>query len=98
MAFAMFFLAEYANMILVSFLASIMFLGGWLSPFPQSLAAVVGVGRAGCWLFVKTFVFAFAVPLVPRARSRATATTRSCGWAGRSSFRSRWSGSCSSAR
>ncbi len=34
MAFAVFFLAEYANMILVSALTSIMFLGGWLSPFP----------------------------------------------------------------
>lgn len=33
-AFAVFFLAEYANMILVSALASIMFLGGWLSPVP----------------------------------------------------------------
>ena len=32
MAFAMFFLAEYANMILVSTLAVVMFLGGWLSP------------------------------------------------------------------
>ncbi|GAB2520572.1 NADH-quinone oxidoreductase subunit NuoH [Lysobacter humi (ex Lee et al. 2017)] len=31
--FALFFLAEYANMILVSFLTSIFFLGGWLSPF-----------------------------------------------------------------
>ena len=34
MAFSVFFLAEYANMILVSALASIMFLGGWLSPVP----------------------------------------------------------------
>jgi NADH-quinone oxidoreductase subunit H len=34
MAFAVFFLAEYANMILVATLASIMFLGGWLSPLP----------------------------------------------------------------
>lgn len=34
MAFAVFFLAEYANMILVSTLVSIMFLGGWLSPLP----------------------------------------------------------------
>jgi NADH-quinone oxidoreductase subunit H len=34
MAFAVFFLAEYANMILVSALVSIMFLGGWLSPIP----------------------------------------------------------------
>ena len=33
-AFAVFFLAEYANMILISTLTSIMFLGGWLSPLP----------------------------------------------------------------
>ena len=34
MTFALFFLAEYANMILIAFLTSIMFLGGWLSPLP----------------------------------------------------------------
>ena len=34
MAFAVFFLAEYANMILIATLVSIMFLGGWLSPLP----------------------------------------------------------------
>jgi NADH-quinone oxidoreductase subunit H len=34
--FAMFFMAEYANMITVSCLATILFLGGWLSPFPAS--------------------------------------------------------------
>ena len=34
MAFALFFLAEYANMILISVMCSIMFLGGWLSPIP----------------------------------------------------------------
>jgi NADH-quinone oxidoreductase subunit H len=34
MAFAIFFLAEYANMILVATLAVVMFLGGWLSPVP----------------------------------------------------------------
>ncbi|MDP4028907.1 MAG: NADH-quinone oxidoreductase subunit NuoH [Gallionella sp.] len=34
MAFALFFLAEYANMILIAFLTAIMFLGGWLSPLP----------------------------------------------------------------
>ncbi|MDE3073686.1 MAG: NADH-quinone oxidoreductase subunit NuoH [Pseudomonadota bacterium] len=56
-AFAIFFLAEYANMILVSFLASILFMGGWLSPFPASWGLV---GHAGfLWLFAKAFVFAF---------------------------------------
>jgi NADH-quinone oxidoreductase subunit H len=34
MAFTMFFMAEYANMITVSCLATILFFGGWLSPFP----------------------------------------------------------------
>jgi NADH-quinone oxidoreductase subunit H len=34
--FAMFFMAEYANMITVSCLATILFLGGWLSPFPDT--------------------------------------------------------------
>jgi NADH-quinone oxidoreductase subunit H len=46
MAFAIFFLAEYANMILVAALTSIMFLGGWLSP--------VGFLPDGVlWLFAK---------------------------------------------
>ena len=35
MAFSVFFLAEYANMILISALTVLMFLGGWLSPFPE---------------------------------------------------------------
>ena len=34
--FAMFFMAEYANMITVSSLATILFFGGWLSPFPDT--------------------------------------------------------------
>ncbi len=51
MAFAMFFLAEYANMILVSVLCVIMFLGGWLPPI-EALAWIPG----WIWLGLKTFV------------------------------------------
>jgi len=51
MAFAMFFLAEYANMILVSTLCVIMFLGGWLSPF-----AFLDFIPHFFWLFGKVFV------------------------------------------
>jgi NADH-quinone oxidoreductase subunit H len=55
-AFALFFLAEYANMILVSFLAAILFCGGWLSPLPE---VVPVLGHASVlWLFAKVFVFA----------------------------------------
>ncbi len=40
MKFAFFFLAEYANMLVVSSLATIMFFGGWLPPFPNLLAGL----------------------------------------------------------
>jgi NADH-quinone oxidoreductase subunit H len=53
MTFAVFFLAEYANMILISTLAAIMFLGGWLSPFPQSWGALGNPGFG--WLLLKMF-------------------------------------------
>ncbi|RLA09233.1 MAG: NADH-quinone oxidoreductase subunit NuoH [Gammaproteobacteria bacterium] len=53
MTFAVFFLAEYANMILIAMLASLMFLGGWLSPFPE----IMGDGIV--WLFLKTAFFMF---------------------------------------
>lgn len=53
MAFAMFFLAEYANMILVSALASVMFLGGWLPPIDSVLFNWV---PGWIWLGLKTFV------------------------------------------
>ncbi len=39
MGFALFFLAEYANMLLISALAAVFFLGGWLSPFEGYLPA-----------------------------------------------------------
>ncbi len=51
-AFAVFFLAEYANMILVSALASIMFLGGWLVPVP--IPALMTVPYIG-WIFSDGF-------------------------------------------
>jgi NADH-quinone oxidoreductase subunit H len=54
MAFAIFFLAEYANMILVSTLCSIMFLGGWLSPFPVSWG-LLGA-PSFLWLIAKVFL------------------------------------------
>jgi NADH-quinone oxidoreductase subunit H len=57
-AFALFFLGEYANMILLSFLAPIMFLGGWLSPFPTSWG---WIGQASVfWLLAKAVMFLFA--------------------------------------
>ncbi len=52
-AFAVFFLAEYANMILVAALAAIMFLGGWLSPLPSALADQAGLP----WLAANGFVW-----------------------------------------
>ena len=51
MSFGLFFLAEYANMWLVSILATTMFLGGWLSPF-EFLSFIPG----WIWLGIKTFV------------------------------------------
>ena len=52
MSFAMFFLAEYANMILVSTLCVLMFLGGWLSPFGGVFLLIPG----WIWLAIKVFV------------------------------------------
>ena len=63
-AFALFFLAEYANMILISFLISIFFLGGWLSPLQGWIEADVSrwinwVWTGGWpWLLLKVFFFA----------------------------------------
>jgi len=62
MAFAVFFVAEYVNMILISALASVFFFGGWLSPFegwplPAWLAWLAAPGFI--WLFLKISFFLF---------------------------------------
>jgi NADH-quinone oxidoreductase subunit H len=70
MAYAMFMLAEYANMILIGCLGSIMFLGGWAAPF-KFLEFWGGFGGF-FWLFAKTFfivsVFVWVRGTFPRYR------------------------------
>jgi NADH-quinone oxidoreductase subunit H len=61
--FAVFFLAEYANMILIALLTSLMFLGGWLSPFPitneLALFGFKPLADGFIWLAIKVFVVLF---------------------------------------
>jgi NADH-quinone oxidoreductase subunit H len=65
MTFALFFLAEYMNMILISTLCAVMFLGGWLSPVPFLPASFV-------WLVLKVvfvlFLFLWFRATFPRYR------------------------------
>ncbi len=64
-AFALFFLAEYANMIMIAALTAILFLGGWMSP-------IDGVGDGIHWFLIKTaamlFVFLWLRATFPRYR------------------------------
>ena len=60
MRFALFFLAEYANMIVVSCVATTLFLGGWLRPFPSVEAlSFLDLVPAWIWFLFKTFVFLY---------------------------------------
>jgi len=60
MRFALFFLAEYANMIVVSSVATTLFLGGWLRPFSSvSALAFLDLVPGWCWFLLKSFVFLY---------------------------------------
>jgi NADH-quinone oxidoreductase subunit H len=65
--FALFFLGEYANMILMSGIATILFLGGWL-PIHDSLSFIPGI----IWFVLKVifmlFLFIWARAALPRYR------------------------------
>ena len=74
--FALFFLAEYMNMILIAALTSIMFLGGWLAPWPAlndlEIAGYAPLGDGLLWLAVKVslvlLVFLWIRATFPRYR------------------------------
>jgi NADH-quinone oxidoreductase subunit H len=60
MRFAMFFLAEYANMIVVSAVVTTLFFGGWLRPFPNvGWLGFLGLIPGWIWFLVKCFVFLY---------------------------------------
>jgi NADH-quinone oxidoreductase subunit H len=73
MRFAFYFLAEYANMIVVSSVATTLFLGGWLAPFPNvAWLSWLGLIPGWAWFIFKTFgflyVFLWARATFPRYR------------------------------
>jgi len=57
MKFALYFLGEYANVLLISLIVSVLFLGGWLSPFGPGDTIIPGV----LWLLAKTGLIVFFV-------------------------------------
>ena len=70
MTWSLFFLAEYANMLLVATISTILFMGGWLSPFPH---AIPFLGAPGIWwmlikMFALMFIFVWIRASFPRYR------------------------------
>jgi NADH-quinone oxidoreductase subunit H len=60
MRFALFFLAEYANMIVVSSVATTLFLGGYLRPFPNVAAlGFLDIVPSWMWFLIKSFLFLY---------------------------------------
>ncbi|MCC6966961.1 MAG: NADH-quinone oxidoreductase subunit NuoH [Nitrospira sp.] len=64
MRFAFFFIAEYANMILVSCVAAALFLGGWNAPYPGTILEYIGLERIAwmenvVWFAAKVYFFLF---------------------------------------
>jgi NADH-quinone oxidoreductase subunit H len=59
MKFAMFFMAEYANMVTVACIASILFLGGWSGPVPGFLPPILQSLVPVFWFCLRIFVFLF---------------------------------------
>ena len=60
MRFALFFLAEYANMIVVSSVATTLFFGGWLRPFPNIAGLhFLDIIPSWTWFGIKSFVFLY---------------------------------------
>jgi len=60
MRFALFFLAEYANMIVVSSVVTTLFLGGWLPPFPNVAAlSFLSYIPSWTWFLLKSFAFLY---------------------------------------
>ncbi len=91
MKFAMFFMAEYANMITVGCVATLLFFGGWTSPFGNLLPApsniVIQALLPVFWFVLKVFFFSFSTSGYA-ARCRVSAMTNS--WALAGSFWCRW--------
>jgi NADH-quinone oxidoreductase subunit H len=52
MGFAIFFFAEYSNMLIVSMVATVLFLGGWSGPGPEVLGPIWFLGKTYCIIFM----------------------------------------------